>query len=166
MKMKKLLLLLLLISFLAVSGCGKKDDKTDKTDKTDDKKTENVKKDDQNVDKKDDKSSSMNDLQMTEGLPKNYPGDIPQPRNSKCLGSFSSSDGTVVSFESTDNVKYVVDFYKEEMKKNGFDIQEGADVLVSETAAILGWKKKDRDVSVIIGYDKDKSVSQITVTYK
>jgi predicted small lipoprotein YifL len=165
--MKKLFLILLLITFVSLSGCGKKDDKSQIG--KDDKKSEEVKKDDGNQNSgepKDNETIKLNDLGISEGMPKNYPGDIPQPKNSKCLGSLSSSEGTVVNFESTDKINELVVYFKEEMKKSGFNIIEGGDIIVSDDAAILGWKKNDRDVSVIMSFDKDKSKSQIAITYK
>jgi hypothetical protein len=166
--MKKLLLLIVLFVFIAFSGCGKKEDKD--AGKTSDKKTEesvNENKDAKDdKDKKDDKTISLNDLGISEGVPKNYPSDIPQPKNAKCLGSLSSSEGTIVNFESTDKVREIVDFFKDEMKKNGFDIMEGGEILVSDDAAMIGWKKKDREISVVIGFNKENSKSQIALTYK
>lgn len=165
--MKKLFLILLLIAFVSLSGCGKKDDKIQAG--KDEKKTEEVKKengDENKTDSKGDGTINLNDLGISEGMPKNYPTDVPQPKNSKCLGSLSSSEGTVVTFESSDKVKDVVDFYKEEMKKSGFTVADGGDVIVSDEAAILAWKKNDKEVSTIISFDKEKSKSQIAITYK
>jgi len=164
--MKKILLLLILISFVIFSGCGKKDDKV--TDKSGDKKTEDVKKDDasnQNPDKKDDKNSTTNSLQMTDGLPKNFPSDIPQPKTYKSVRTLPGTDGTFVIFETSDKVKNIVDFYQEEMKKNGFEAIEGGDNLVSENVAQMGWKKKDREINVAVT-NVDNSNTQIVITYK
>ncbi len=168
--MKNILLILLLIGFVLISGCGKKDDI--KENVKDDKKSEEMKKDnttsgDQSkVESKDKNSTNPNDLGISEGLPKNFPGDIPQPKNSKCLGSLSSSEGTVVNFETSEKIKDLVDFYKDEMKKIGFVIVEGGDIIVSDDAAILSWKKAEREFSLIMSFDKEKSMSQIAMTYK
>jgi len=163
--MKKLLLLFVIFAFIALSGCGKKDET--ESLKTEDTKSEEVKTDSKDdKEKKDDKTITMNDLGVKEGLPDNYPGDIPQPKNSKCLGSLSSSDGTIVNFESTDKVKDIVDYFKDEMKKNGFEASEGGEIVVSDDYAMLGWKKKEREVAVVIGYNKEESKSQIAITYK
>ena len=168
--MKNILLILLLIGFVLISGCGKKDDI--KENVKDDKKSEEMKKDnttsgDQNkVESKDKSSTNTNDLGISEGLPKNFPGDIPQPKNSKCLGSLSSSEGTVVNFETSEKIKDLVGFYKDEMKKVGFVIAEGGDIIVSNDAAILSWKKDAREFSLIMSFDKEKSMSQIAMTYK
>jgi hypothetical protein len=168
--MKNILLILLLIGFVLISGCGKKDDI--KENVKDDKKSEEMKKDnttsgDQSkVESKDKSTTNLNDLGISEGLPKNFPGDIPQPKNSKCLGSLSSSEGTVVNFETSEKIKDLVDFYKDEMKKVGFVIAEGGDIIVSNDAAILSWKKDAREFSLIMSFDKEKSMSQIAMTYK
>ena len=167
--MKNILLILLLAGFVLISSCGKQDEPKDKA--KDDSKTEEPKKDnttsgEQKKDESKDKSNTLNDLGISEGLPKNFPNDIPQPRNSKCLGSLSSSEGTVVNFETSEKIKDLVMFYKDEMKKNGFSISEGGDIMVSDDAAILSWKKNEREFSLIMSFDKEKSMSQIAMTYK
>jgi len=160
----------LLAGFILISGCGKQEETKEKA--KDDAKTEEPKKDNTpsgeqtKDDSKDKNSGSLNDLGISEGLPKNFPNDIPQPRNSKCLGSLSSSEGTVVNFESSEKIRDLVMFYKEEMKKGGFSITEGGDVMVSDDAAILSWKKNEREFSIIMSFDKEKSMSQIAMTYK
>jgi hypothetical protein len=119
--MKTSIYIIVLLSFVLVFGCGKKSDttkkdgeKTEQTEKTDEKK-DNTSGSDQKGDK-----SGISDLGLTEGLPSNYPKDIPQPPNSKCMGSLNSSEGTVVTFESSATVKQIIDFYKEEMKNSDF----------------------------------------------
>lgn len=152
-----------------LAGCGQKtedvegnvDKKTDQTTQTD------SKSDDGNVtgDRQETKVGD-NELGLTEGLPSNFPEDVPQPNNSKCIGSLNSSEGTVVTFESSDKVKDILNFYRDAMKKNGFELGEGGETLVSDQGGLIGWKKDSREVGLMIGYDDEKSKSSVVITYK
>lgn len=171
--MKKLLLLGILISFITLQSCGnkeqnadvKKDDKTGEQVKTDEKKTDNtntgdVKTDDKKV------NNDPNGLGLTTGLPQDFPKDIPQPGNSKCNGFLYSSDGTVVTFESKDNMKTIIDFYKSQMEKNGYKSQEGNEYFQNENGAMLGYKKDAKEVGFLFGINKESNITQIVITYK
>lgn len=112
------------------------------------------------------KSQTENELGMTPGLPKDFPTDVPIPPNSKTLGSMSSSEGTVVPFESKDKVPELVNFYKEELKKNGFTINEDGQNLTSEKGGMLSWTKEKREIGIVLAYDKDKDATSLVITYK
>ena len=173
--MRKFSLVLILFTLVLINGCGEKNESSgDKKDAVrkesndnavlieDEAKKNDVTKDDP---LKDDASKS-NDLGMTPGLPKDFPADIPQPKNAKTLGSLNSSEGVVVTFESTDKVQDIVNFYKEEMKKNGFSITEGGENLVSDKGGLINWSKDKRDIGLMLGYDKDKNITSLVITYK
>ena len=171
--MKKLLLLAILFSFFTLQSCGNKDKDTDA--KKDDKSTEQTKSDDKKNDntnagdvKKE--NSDPNGLGLSSGLPQDFPKDVPQPNNSKCNGFLGSTDGTVVTFESKDNLKSIVDFYKSQMEKNGYQKQEGNEYFENENGAMLGFKKSGkegtREVGFLIGVNKENNVTQIVITYK
>lgn len=167
--MKKLLLFAVLFSFVILQSCGNKDEKTDV--KKDDKVTKESKPNDQNspagdVKTEDKKSDDKTGLGLNSGLPQDFPKDIPQPNNSKCNGFLGSSDGTVVTFESKDNLKSILEFYKTEMGKNGYKSQEGNEYFQNENGAMLGFKKGDKEVGFLLGIDKEKNVTQIVITYK
>lgn len=169
--MKKLLYFILVSAFIFTIGCGQKSD--DKNTKKEDNKNEQVKSDDKKIDngssdapKSQDTKSDANTLGMAPGLPENFPKDIPQPGNSKCNGYINSSDGTVVTFESKDKLKDLIEMFKTEMKKSGYEIGEGGDTFVSEQGALLGFKKGDKEVGYLLGVDKEKNLTQIVITYK
>jgi len=167
--MKKLLLFVILISVLALQSCGnkeqnnevKKNDNPTEQPKPDDKKSENT-----NPGETKKENSDPNGLGMNTGLPQDFPKDIPQPGNSKCNGYLGSSDGTVVTFESKDDLKSIVGFYKTEMEKNGFQKQEGNEFFENENGAMLGFKKGKMEVGFLFGVDKENKVTQIVITYK
>jgi hypothetical protein len=168
--MKKLLLLVILFSFLVLQSCGnkektgdtKKDDKTTEQVTTDNNKSDNTTAGDVKTDSKND----PNRLGMSSGLPQDFPKDIPQPNNAKCNGYLGSSDGTVVTFESKDNFKSLIDFYKTEMEKNGYKSQEGNEYFQNENGAMLGFKKGSKEIGFLFGVSKENNVTQIVITYK
>lgn len=167
--MKKLILTLFSVALIAMIGCKAEV----KVGDTNDKQTETGKEPINSNDTKssgeapkDNSTSGSNDLGLTSGLPNNYPTDVPQPKDSKCLGSLNSSEGTVVTFESTQSVKDILDYYKAEMKKNGYDLGEGGEVLMSEKGGILGWKKGAKEVGLMLGVNDDKKNTSIVITYK
>jgi len=167
--MKKLLLLGILFSLFVLQSCGnkektedsKKDGNTPEQLATDDKKSDNTVAGDVKTDK-----SDPNGLGMSSGLPQDFPKDIPQPNNSKCNGYLGSSDGTVVTFESKDNLKSVVDFYKTQMEKNGYKSQDGNEYFQNENGAMLGYKKDKKEIGFLFGVNKENNVTQIVITYK
>ena len=166
--MKKLFLTLFSVSLIAVVGCKtevKLGDNSDKKTETGKEQTNSTENKPSGEAPKEEKSGS-NDLGLTQGLPGNYPSDVPQPKESKCLGSLNSSEGTVVTFESSQGVKDILDYYKAEMKKNGYDLGEGGEVLMSEKGGIVGWKKGAKEVGLMLGVNDEKKNTSIVVTYK
>ncbi|MCY7363213.1 MAG: hypothetical protein LH629_14275 [Ignavibacteria bacterium] len=177
--MGKLILLFLITGFISIAGCEnknevsgekkdqikteeKKETKSETSVKTEDmKKTEEVK-----PETVQSENNKANELGMTPGLPGDFPADVPQPKNSKALGSLNSSDGTVVTFESKDKVIDIVNFYKEEMKKTGYTITEGGENIVSDKGGLINWTKEKKEVGLTLGYDKDKNITSLVITYK
>lgn len=184
----KFILTLTLALTLYLSGCdNKSDDNSSK--KTDEKsnisnesksgsgtetKNESVSAQDEELKKKEEANKEItqenenkaNELGMTPGLPKNFPADLPQPKNSKTLGSINSTDGTIVTFESGDKVLDIVNYYKEEMKKGGYTLTETGETLVSDKGGLINWTKDKKEVGLTLGYDKDRNVTSIALTYK
>jgi hypothetical protein len=159
--MRNLIFIVSLTLLITFNSCGKKEDKPVSNDvKKEEKKTL------ENTPNTQDTKTGENDLGMKSGLPSNFPSDVPQPNNSKVLGHLFSSEGTVVTYESTDKIKDIIDFYKKEMEKNGFKTAEGGDILVSDQGGLMGWKKNNRDIGLMLGYDKDKNITSIVITYK
>ncbi|MCI0448868.1 MAG: hypothetical protein L0Y79_03660 [Chlorobi bacterium] len=109
-------------------------------------------------------TSGANELGIKEGMPADYPSDIPQPANSKCLGSLNTSEGTVVTFESTDKPKDILTPFAEAVEKAGFKKGEGE--MMSDDGGMTLWTKDKREVSIMLAWDKDKKVSSVVVTYK
>lgn len=172
--MRKFILLLVFGVLVSIIGC------TDNKESSGEKKEEvvkenreaeqNQKETEKEEGKKEDPSqhdaNKTNELGMTPGLPKDFPADVPQPKNSKTLGSLNSSEGTVVTFESTDNVPETVTFYKEEMKKNGYNISEAGENIPSDNGGLINWIKDKKEVSMMLAFDKEKKLTSLVITYK
>jgi hypothetical protein len=156
MNKNNFLLVLILIFTLSIyfSGCGKKED-TSSVEKKEDVKPEEQKKITE---------GKTNELGITEGLPKDYPSDIPQPKNSKCMGSLNTSEGTVVTFESDNRPKDVLSEFTSALEKSGYKKGEGE--MMSDEGGLSMWTKNNKEVSLMLAWDKDKSKSSVVVTYK
>ena len=156
------LIMLIFTAVIFFNGCGKQDQNTVK--KTDSTKTSDQKDNKfagENQTKTDPKS---NELGIKEGMPADYPADVPQPSNAKCLGSLNTSEGTVVTFESTDKPKVLLVPFAEGVEKSGFKKSEGE--MMSDDGGMIMWTKDKREVSIMLAWDKEKSVTSIVVTYK
>lgn len=105
-----------------------------------------------------------NELGMTAGLPPDFPSDIPQPKNARVIGSLMSSDGMVVNFRTAVPVKELVEFYKIELTKNGFEPLENNDLVMKDIGGMMGFKKGNRDVQFMMSSNED--TTSIVITYK
>ena len=129
MKNLKLIAILFITGSLILAGCSKKDQTQQQTNTTDNKtlnqdvKTDELKKDVQKTD--DSKKDSKNELGIKEGLPGDYPKDIPQPKAGKVLGSLNTSEGTTVTFESTEKPMDILKDFGDGVEKSGFKKAEG-----------------------------------------
>lgn len=157
--MKKLFIILFLSAFVISFGCGKKEDKSaGEKEKTES--TESTEKSDEKVD------SKIGDLGISSGLPDDYPSDIPQPKNGKCLGYLTSSEGTVVTFETEEPFNDIVNQYKEELTNNGYK-EEASGVLSTEGKMYMATYKKDgKDLSVILNFVEEDKKTNAVITYK
>lgn len=170
--MKKILLSVFFISALILTGCdNKKEDAVKEGTETEKELTEaNENQNKEEVDKNESTNSEEqakveNELGMKPGLPADFPKDIPQPKNAKVLGSLNSSEGTVVTFESNDKVLDIVEFYKDEMKKGGYSLSEEGESLVSDKGGLINWSKGDKIAGLMLGFDKDKNITSLVITY-
>lgn len=160
-----LLVLPLVLVFAFGGSCGKKDQKTTGDNKNDStKQSQNQNQSSGNNQTNTNTDPKSNELGIKEGMPADYPSDIPQPVNAKCMGSLNTSEGTVVTFESTDKPKDVLKPFAEGVEKAGFKKSEGD--MMSDDGGMTMWTKDKREVSIMLAWDKDKKVSSVVVTYK
>lgn len=151
-----LFFILIMAVVLIVSGCGKKEN-TSSGDQTDDIKTDEQKKEEPNTENK------TNELGITEGLPDDYPAEVPQPINSKVLGSLNTSEGTVVTFESNDKPMNIFSEFTGELEKNGYKKADGE--MMKDDGGMAIWNKDKKEVSIMLAWDKEKNISSVVITY-
>jgi hypothetical protein len=154
------IIFLLLFTFVLLNGCGKKES-TDKTTAGDKKEQTNT---DQKVAGDQNQTQGKNELGITEGLPKDYPSEVPQPKNAKCLGSLNTSEGTTVTFESTERPRDIMADFASNVEKNGYKKGEGE--MMSDDGGMSLWNKDKKEVSIMLAWDKEKKISSVVVTYK
>lgn len=150
------------VSFALFTSCGKKEQTNTGGEKKEDVKTSTEQ---PKQDKQPEQNKPSNDLGISEGLPKDYPSDIPQPKNAKNMGYLTTSEGTVVTFESDEKPKDVYDAFTAQIEKNGYKKDEGG-AMMSDDGGLALWKKDTKECSVMLAWDKDKKKSSIVVTYK
>jgi hypothetical protein len=157
-KITVLFSILLFASFI-INGCGKKEE----TNTTTDGDKKEVVKPGGEQEKVPDKTAA-NELGIKEGLPADYPAEVPQPKNSKCLGSLNTSEGTTVTFESDERPRDIQTDFSSQLEKNGYKKGEGE--MMSEDGGMSMWNKDNKEVSIMLAWDKEKKKSSIVVTYK
>ncbi|MCI0472048.1 MAG: hypothetical protein L0Y76_00520 [Ignavibacteria bacterium] len=157
-------LISLLLAFLLLS-CGKNEQVQDKkTDSINAPKTEIT---ETAGEKKQGDTTTKSELGLKSGLPEDFPKDVPQPPNSTCHGSiFNQTDGTTVTFVSKSKVMEIVNFYKEEMKKNSFVQEQGSDELVSDKGGLVKWTKGNREVELMMSFKSETNETDIVLSYK
>jgi hypothetical protein len=167
MKNLKLISILFITCSLFIAGCSKKDQTQQNVSGDNNQQKQDVKTDDPKKDqpKQDDsKKDSKNELGIKEGLPGDYPKDIPQPKGGKVLGSLNTSEGTTVTYESPEKPMDIVKDFGGSLEKGGFKKAEGD--MMKEEGGMTMWKKDAREVSIMTAWDKDKKISSIVVSYK
>ena len=166
---------ILLLSAFLISGtmfisCGKKDTNTAgyKKDSTQTQTPNDQSAGSKNNPQEQNKTTNPNpnELGISEGLPKDYPSDVPQPKNAKNMGYLTTSEGTVVTFESDEKPKDILSDFKTEIEKNGYKKDDSGDALMSDDGGLALWKKDSKECSVMLAWDKEKKKSSIVVTYK
>lgn len=183
--MKKIILLLVFACVIILNGCeekkevsGNKDVSPSKNDPSDKmpqleksrndelNKSELNNQEQTNTDPALQEKENSNELGMTPGMPANFPSDVPQPKNSKVIGSLTSTEGTMVTFESNDKIQEIINYYKEELTKNGYSISEDGELITPDKGGMINWKKGTKEVQLVLGFNKEKNISSLVITYK
>jgi outer membrane lipoprotein-sorting protein len=162
MKMKSVFLFLLVPLFLFFS-CGKKDQQTTVTEQKDVQKDVTTQGD---VQKKEEQktTSKSNELGIEEGLPSDFPADVPKPKNADSLGTIKSSDETSVRFFTADLPKALADYYAQGLEKNGYKKTEGESL--KDDGGMVIWKKDKKEVTLMMARDKEKNRTAVVLSYK
>ena len=94
-------------------------------------------------------------IELPEGVEKpSVPEDIPLVKDAKDLSIF----GNMVSYQVSMSQDKVVEFYEEEMPKNGWDKEEGV------IATMMSFTKEDRSVTIMVGEEGDGSTVTIMLS--
>jgi hypothetical protein len=104
-------------------------------------------------------------------LPDNWPSDVPTYKNATISQSTSSdmmgTNGSTVSFTTSDDTQTILDFYKAELTTSGWaSLYPGKPITGTQMGAItsLMAKKGDRNFSVIITTNTETGKQVVTVS--
>jgi len=104
-------------------------------------------------------------------LPKNWPSDAPTYKNATISQSTSSdmmgTNGSTVSFTTSDNTQTILDFYKKELTASGWlSLYPGKPITGTQMGAIITLmaKKGDRTFSVMITTNTETGKQVVTVS--
>jgi protein involved in sex pheromone biosynthesis len=146
--MKFKILLTALITFILISGCGKKDESTDPT-----------------TPKQEDRKQSTEQVPQ-KTLPPDFPSDIPMYKDAKILGTTQARTQTTVTFEITDRIPAIADFYQNELKKAGYESDSGNASLIDEKSTILAYKKGGKTFNFMYNRNEEKSVTHLNIVIR
>lgn len=115
--------------------------------KTQDNKTQDVKKEDVPADK----------------LP-DFPADIPVYPGAKIISTDKGAIGPSATLQTTDKASLVGEFYKTEMKKNGYTPQEDNDKMMKDDRGIITFRKEGKEYTITYRYLDDKGKTTIDIS--
>lgn len=94
-------------------------------------------------------------------IPEGFPADVPIYKDAKVLMSLKEKNSFVLSLESKDDVKQVVESYKSKMKAQNWDEKT---VLNLGEGVMLQYVKDNRSVSITISKADEKTQISLTVS--
>lgn len=149
-------LLVFFIAFILIQGCEKKQEKSDSQPSSDEQTAEVQFSDEQTVTEK-------AVLETKEGLPENFPKEIPIPEKAKKIKYIDNNTGKIVICETEVGVKEVINFYKENMKKNGFELIKNDNLIDKDEIYNADWKKDNKNVNVAITFQNN--TTSVVISY-
>ena len=153
--MKKFIIILVFVPFIFLS-CGKKDTNTQIENKS-------ANQNEQNTSNK--QNANTSDIEMSKGLPKDYPSDIPIPPQSTTSGYFKSSEGTIVNFTSGLTVNELRDYYKNVLKQNGFTQNKDGETFAENKLFVSDFVKNNKKVNIAISRSETEKITAVVITY-
>ncbi|RPI18925.1 MAG: hypothetical protein EHM58_03445 [Ignavibacteriae bacterium] len=109
------------------------------------------------------KFNYYNELGLIEGMPFDYPSDIPLPMNSKCIGHMTTSEGVVVTFESNDIWNNILYDFALRIESNGYKKKEKENI--NDYGGFVAWVKDEKEVNIMIAKQFESEKVEIAVTY-
>ena len=153
--MRKSFYVFILLTLL-FSSCGKKDTVTKQDSKTPQQSSTNT---------PGEIKPNSSELEMSKGLPKDFPSDIPQVLNGEVKGYFKSSDGTIVNFSSDTPLKSLVAYYKKELDKNGYKIFDNGESVFEDKLFVSDFTKNGKKINITIIKTDNAQKSDLVITY-
>lgn len=96
-------------------------------------------------------------------LPDDFPKDVPIYPEAKVIMSMSVEKGSQVTLSTEDSADKVEAFYKERMKKDGWEEKLSMNLPVMK---MLGWEKDGRELMINVIFEEGKTMINITVPEK
>ena len=51
------------------------------------------------------------------------------------------------------------------MENSGYELSEGGEILVSDQGGLIGWEKTGKEIGLMLGYDTEKEITSVVITY-
>lgn len=123
-------------------------------------------KDEVKITQKDEAGKVNEAFEISQNLPKNFRKDIPIYQNAKIIRSVSNSTYQAVTLETEDSHTKVADSFKEEMKKNKWELKDSQESKMGDSDIItLIYTKDDVQLtfSAWVMKEKDRTITQIAI---
>ncbi len=150
------LFLIVFTSFLLLQGCGEKKEQSDSQ----------APKEEQTSGTQSSAEQTENNqatLDTKEGLPEDFPKDIPLPEKMKKAKYIDNNNSKIVIIEADINVKDAINYYKENLKKNGFELNKNDNLIDRDEIYNADWRKNNKNVNVAITFQNN--LSNIVISY-
>ncbi len=91
-------------------------------------------------------------------LPEDFPGDIPiYPSSTVCYSAkVEEKNETTISLEASDTVDEIESFYKKELEKKGWTIEQ---VFTTDKSSMFTGKKKNRKINIAVTSGKKNHIA-------
>lgn len=99
-------------------------------------------------------------------LPEDFPNYIPIYEKLQLKGSIYSNEGSVVLFETDSKIRDIIQYYDKKLTSEGFYRGEGNDKLIFDDGAMVGWRRNNVQIGIMLGVNKEKSLTSVILIYK
>jgi len=149
-------ILIVFLTFLLIQGCGKKEQQSDSQVPADEQKTEIQSSGEQT-------ETNQASLETKQGLPEDFPKDIPLPEKIKKTKYIDNNANKIVILDADISVSEAISYYKENMKKNGFDLNKNDSLIDTDNIYNADWRKGNRNVNIAITFQNN--ITTVVISY-
>lgn len=150
------LFVIIFAAFLLLQGCGKKEGQSDSQAPKDEQTSSTQASGEQT-------GNVQATLETKEGFPDDFPKDIPRPENIRKIKYIDNNTNKIVIIEADIPVKDAINYYKENMKKNGFELNKNDNLIDRDDIYNADWKKEKRSVNIAITFQNN--LTNIVISY-